>query len=107
MFNKRGTVLNFCQGIASGLAHLHRRDYAVPDLAARCVQVTAAMSVKVSELDSVKSASLSVIYLDLHAAKVSHYFQYPYTTHTHMLSVTISSAKKRAQDSDEANFMTL
>ena len=48
MFNKRGSVLNFCQGIASGLAHLHRRDYAVPDLAARCVQVTAAMSVKVS-----------------------------------------------------------
>ena len=48
MFNKRGTVLNFCQGIASGLAHLHRRDYAVPDLAARCVQVTAAMSVKVN-----------------------------------------------------------
>ena len=57
MFNKRGTVLNFCQGIASGLAHLHRRDFAVPDLAARCVQVTAAMSVKVSKLNSVKSAT--------------------------------------------------
>lgn len=49
MFNKRGIVLKFCQGITSGLAHLHRKNCVLLDLAARCVQVTAAMSVKVSQ----------------------------------------------------------
>ena len=48
LFNSRGIVLRFCQGIACGLAHLHRNDCILPDLAARCVQVTASMSVKVS-----------------------------------------------------------
>ncbi len=51
-------MLRFCQGLTSGLAHLHRNDCVLSDLAARCCQLTEDMVVKIGDYGTATTSHL-------------------------------------------------